>query len=276
MADTNSPRAGWQRISAELLAYRTAQEQIWGGLDDITVARYLAGTTTLQESQTVEGLAATKPEVRELLALVRDVLEDQEPENALTVDGLAKPRTVISVKAPLRPRRRLAAIAALAASLLVGFGGGLIVSQNRDQKSFEVLTARADARSVGARGPADGGRAIFVESTRRGFASMVALLPDDEPLVFPRSASGPMPVIPGEVAESPPLPPGFDSARVMLVIITEQPAAETIRRSLDGLTFAPERIGELQTLLKQALADANYHWVAFTTVEWTPGQEVQP
>jgi hypothetical protein len=64
----------WQRVAADLIAYRDAQKQLWGGLDDGLIARYLAGDCTPPERQRVEETMSSHPEVRACVDLVREVL----------------------------------------------------------------------------------------------------------------------------------------------------------------------------------------------------------
>jgi hypothetical protein len=75
MVNSDQPKAEWQWIAAELRAYREAQDQVWGGLDDVVVARYLAGTCTQEEKLRVEGVANERRAVANLLALVREVCD---------------------------------------------------------------------------------------------------------------------------------------------------------------------------------------------------------
>jgi hypothetical protein len=300
MANGNLSRAEWERVAGELRAYREAQEQTWGGLDDMTLARYLAGTCTPEERQTVEGEAGKRPAVAELLTLVRGALDERAPAELMNdagrrqeaqetgvsdvggSGGSARPkesgkpfRDIVGTFSLLsasssdsaRWRRRLAAVGALAACLAIGLVGGLAWNRSRDNKPFEVLVAQADSRSVGARGQPDEGKAVAIQSARKGFASVIALFNDKSPMVFPSRAAGAVPVLPGERVQSPPLPPGLSGAAVLLIVITEQPAAEVIRQSTEGMNFGPSQVGELQRILTEKLEASNYHWVAFASVD---------
>lgn len=93
MATTNRPREVWERIAADLKAYRSAQQSMWGGLDELTVARVLSGTATPEEHARVARVMAMKPAVAELLDLVR---------GAVGVDAPARARMSVAAAARLK------------------------------------------------------------------------------------------------------------------------------------------------------------------------------
>ena len=68
----------WERVAAELRAYRDIQEQLWGGLDEAAVARYLCGEVTADERRQVEATMSSHPDVHACIALVREVLREDE------------------------------------------------------------------------------------------------------------------------------------------------------------------------------------------------------
>ena len=49
MAGDPSADQQWQRVVAELRAHREAQQSAWGDVDDVTLARYLAGECSREE-----------------------------------------------------------------------------------------------------------------------------------------------------------------------------------------------------------------------------------
>ena len=83
-----TPHEQWERVAAELSAYRSWQRQAWGDLDDATLGRYLAGEATPEERGRVEAAANRHPEVRQVLDLVREVLDEPDgPGSALPADA---------------------------------------------------------------------------------------------------------------------------------------------------------------------------------------------
>src|SRR5437660_4327088 len=72
----------WDRVSAELEAYRNLQQEAWGDVDNVVLGRYLAGDATTEERSEIEAALRDHPQLRELTDLVRDVLQDFEPVTA--------------------------------------------------------------------------------------------------------------------------------------------------------------------------------------------------
>src|SRR5262245_22977813 len=111
----------WERVAAELRTCRDAQRQAWGNLDDITVARYLAGACSPQERAEVEQAARSLPDVRDLIEVLRAAMPvgGADPV-AQTGLGEIRGPTVSGT-----PRKRALAYAFcsgfLASALLVGF-----------------------------------------------------------------------------------------------------------------------------------------------------------
>lgn len=66
----------WDRIVADLRKYRVLYEQTWGGVDDVLLARFLAGTCSDEERQAVEEARGSSPAVDRLLNTLRDVLAE--------------------------------------------------------------------------------------------------------------------------------------------------------------------------------------------------------
>jgi hypothetical protein len=94
--------AEWARIKSELVAYRDQRRQAWGNLDDITLARYLAGEATAAEAEQVRRAMDEHPKVRECVAIVREVAEE-------SVSADAEPVSTQSAAIPFpEPGRRSA------------------------------------------------------------------------------------------------------------------------------------------------------------------------
>ena len=95
MATTNRPREVWERIAADLKAYRSAQRSVWGGLDELTVARVLSGTASTEEHARVSRIVAMNPAVAELLDLVRGVVSVAAPaRTGMSVAAAARQKGV--------------------------------------------------------------------------------------------------------------------------------------------------------------------------------------
>ncbi len=78
MAFDSNTNNQWERVAAELRAYREAQQRAWGDIDNATLGRYLAGEVTSEEQQHIENALNELPELRKLTDLVRDVLGESE------------------------------------------------------------------------------------------------------------------------------------------------------------------------------------------------------
>jgi hypothetical protein len=205
-----------------------------------------------------------------------DVIDELNPDawmEILHATGKKRPApiTVVRSKSPNREPRSTAAVMRLwpiAVGLLIALvGGGLFWSSHTIDKPFETLVAQAETRTLPPRGKLDAVPTASIRSDRKGFASMVALFPNDKPEVFPGSSYDPIAVVPGSPSESPPFPPGLMDATSILIVITEQPAGDVIRRSLSGTTFTPDQKSQLQAFLNAKLAANNYHWVAYSYLE---------
>ena len=73
------PPESWDRVASQLRAYRQAQEQTWGNIDNATLGRFIADDLSGAERQQIEQALDQRPELRKLTDLVRDVLADFEP-----------------------------------------------------------------------------------------------------------------------------------------------------------------------------------------------------
>jgi hypothetical protein len=89
---TSFHQTQWDHVVNQLREYRKAQQQIWGDLDEIEVARYLANSATLDERAHVDKAAAEKPAIRALLDLLSVVMTTAEPAPG-TAGGSWRERT---------------------------------------------------------------------------------------------------------------------------------------------------------------------------------------
>ena len=65
----------WDRIIGELRAYKEVTRKMWGDLDDTVLAVYISGRASEEESQAVEAAMDSCPAVKELVTVVREVLD---------------------------------------------------------------------------------------------------------------------------------------------------------------------------------------------------------
>jgi len=124
----------WKRVTEMLQAYREQQRAMWGEVDDVAVARYLAGTCTASERTSVEKAAEDHEAVAELLQVLRAV--------AAAPEGAAEPE-VVAVPFPGMPDDL--------ADAAVPFPGVPLASKaafwdvvGMAARLFEGLTARLD------------------------------------------------------------------------------------------------------------------------------------
>src|SRR3954467_1057143 len=68
----------WDRVAAELKAYREYQRETWGDLDNEVLGQYLAGELSAEAKSQVEAAFANPPALLILPELVRDVLVPPE------------------------------------------------------------------------------------------------------------------------------------------------------------------------------------------------------
>jgi hypothetical protein len=68
------PAEQWARIAADLRHFRADQDAAWGDLDNATLGRFVAGEATSEEKSRVEHSLEQHPQLRELLAVVGEVL----------------------------------------------------------------------------------------------------------------------------------------------------------------------------------------------------------
>jgi len=116
----DDPDVQWARISSELVSYRNQQRQVWGDLDDLTLARYLAGEATEAEAERVHRAMDEHPKVRECVAIVREVAGEMVTTDAEPVRAsIAATPLLDSARRSFPKRRFLIASLAVAASLFL-------------------------------------------------------------------------------------------------------------------------------------------------------------
>src|SRR5271165_6997003 len=64
----------WSHAATDLRAYRDAQRALWGDVDEGTLSRYVAGSATNEERESVSRAMRTHPELRACIETVRDVV----------------------------------------------------------------------------------------------------------------------------------------------------------------------------------------------------------
>ena len=72
-----NPRLKWEHVAKELGQYCEAQQRDWGTIDAITLGRYLAGEATPEETALVESAMEAHPKLKEVVRLVRQVLDPE-------------------------------------------------------------------------------------------------------------------------------------------------------------------------------------------------------
>jgi hypothetical protein len=297
MAGPADTREHWERLAVELRAYGQAQRQAWGDLDDIQLARYLAGACSPPERVAIEQAMHDLPDVREVIDLLRTILPERELE-ALVPHGVEEASSLSAVpSAALRQEavvqgqasgvrkairaktlRRAALVAlGLAASFLLGWLIGQrrlgpesperptelllagLTAVPRDSRALEAARVTLDDRGVYR---IAGGRdfALEIRSPRRGVATLVVLGPG-QPVVYPLPGQADIAVEPMDPRKFGPLDRP-EARRTALVIVTATPAAEMVRRHLESAEAALDQPDRLLAQLEQALWAAGQHWAA--------------
>jgi hypothetical protein len=309
MAGPSESREDWERLAAELRAYRQAQRQAWGDLDDLQVARYLDGACSPQERATVEQGMRDLPDVREVIDVLRSVLpawgvdaSDQTHSLEETPDAAswAAARAVAIRKGtmPMRQppacepglgRRTLLRAALIAVGLAASFLLGWLVGTGKlapepSRRPGEVLLASLtavprDSRAAeAARVTLDdqgvyriaGGRDFALEiRSPRRGVATIVLLGPGQPMVYPLPGQADIAVEGMEPRKFGPL----DRPEVrttVLVIVTATPAAETVRRHLAAAEAARDQPDRLLAQLEHALWAAGQHWAALGRITIEP------
>ena len=80
MSIDRMPDNHWDSLVTELWGFQDGEQQALGGVDEMLIARYLAGDCDEQERKDVEQAARSSPEVRECIDLARQALGSALPE----------------------------------------------------------------------------------------------------------------------------------------------------------------------------------------------------
>jgi hypothetical protein len=300
MAEPGETREDWERLAVELRAYGQAQRQAWGDLDDVHVARYLAGACSAEERAAVEQALRDSADVREVLEVLRGVLPAWGPDapaqpgavsGAAGPEGLTQDPVAPSRPAATRPplRRMLLRAALIGSGLAASFLLGWLLGQGRwgpepsgqpGERLLASLTAvPRDSRAAdAARVTLDdqgvywiaGGRdfGLEIRSPRRGVATLVLLGPG-QPVVYPLPGQADIAVEPLEPRKFGPL--DRPQARTtVLVLVTATPAAETVRQHLAAAEVAQDQPDQLLARLEQALWGAGQGWAALGRITIEP------
>jgi hypothetical protein len=304
MAGSAESREPWERLAAELRTYGHAQRQAWADIDDIQLARYLAGAGSPPERAAVEQAMRDLPDVREVIDVLRSILPSQEVEAPVAPSaegagsGIAAPTPALRQGTVVQgqpagtrdTRRRMLRRAALvglglAASFLLGWligqrrlgpeplhgpGERLLASLTalpRDSRAVESARVMLDDQGVYR---IAGGRdfALEIRSPRRGVATLVLLGPG-EPLVYPQPGQANIAVEALEPRKFGPL--DQPKARTtVLVLVTDTPAAEIVRRLLAIAGAALDEPDRLPDQMEKALWGAGQRWVALGRITIAP------
>jgi hypothetical protein len=309
MARPSESREHWERLAAELRAYRDAQQHAWGDLDDIQVTRYLAGACSPQERATVEQALRDLPDVREVIDVLRTVLPAWEldaPVQPGSAEGAAEAASWAAVRAAAlaqdaevqsqsaRTRRALrrqtllrAALVGmgLAASFLVGWlvGQRSVVPQPSGQPGERLLASLTavprDSRAAeAARVTLDdqgvyritGGRDFSLQiRSPRRGVATLVLLGGGPPVVYPLPGQADIAVEPLQLRKFGPL--DRPQARtIVLVIVTATPAVKTVRQHLAAAEVTQDQPDQVLAQLEQALWGAGQGWAALGRITIEP------
>ncbi len=70
MTEEKHPLLDWTKVAAELRAYREFQQETWGTVSDMTIAKFVSGTSTHEEAQQVQQAAGRYPAIQRLIEVV--------------------------------------------------------------------------------------------------------------------------------------------------------------------------------------------------------------
>lgn len=74
MSGPDEAKRRWREALADLRAYRENRRELWGDVDDITLALYVEDVCSDDERRAVELAMERKPAIRELVEFLRDML----------------------------------------------------------------------------------------------------------------------------------------------------------------------------------------------------------
>jgi len=142
-----------RQLAEEIRVCRQESERGPAAVDDATLAAYAAGTLDEPERKRVEEQLAGSPELAEMVAAVRETLEqgDWRSESPDLAPKLRLPLVLGPDAPPVGAQRRLpkvwrvrrwAAAVGLASSFLLGMGAGVALFGNSVRDFFRVSTER--------------------------------------------------------------------------------------------------------------------------------------
>jgi tetratricopeptide (TPR) repeat protein len=137
----------WARIAAELAACRERRRQDWGDVDDLTLARFLGGEASKEEVARVRRTMADHPKVRECVAVLREVFEQESERSAPVVDSPITAPLRAGAESGTHARRWFYPTIGLAAAASVLVLAGLLVPRPAAPgKGVQVVSASAEPR----------------------------------------------------------------------------------------------------------------------------------
>lgn len=255
--------AGWE-------SDRAAEREVWGGLDDATMARYAAGTATPEQQARVEAAMLHYPRVRELI-------EDLGKYGDFSDEQHEPGETILSTPAPRRPPLwripawRLGTAAAVFLAVGITF-----VAMRRWTGRIEVLVAQATWEAIPSRGegriagyriaitPPRDGVVIVARRTPEGWEVLPGELP-----VTARRGRGDPPHGENSAHTYGPLNPRDTEVLYLVVvtdIVTDSSARDEVDDTLRGRKDRPEGVEDAIDRLAEGLRRAGHRWVAITPV----------
>lgn len=204
----------------------------------------------------------------------RDAYPDTPPEVRARLTEIARSHTVNAKVVPSSPSSgstrhsmRAPFWFATAAALLVGVGLGVVgrglIPGGGPVDQWAALSSGSDVGRLQPRG-GDVSFELKLDSPRPGFASVIVPRPADKPRVYPEGWDDPPRVVPGAAATYGPL--DARAGQSVLVVVTETPAADVLRRAFDKEPLA-DSVERLRAQAETVLKANGFRWAAFAVVE---------
>jgi hypothetical protein len=177
---------------------------------------------------------------------------------------------------------RWLAYSGIAAAVLLGLGLLWAAWQRTRPGETLLVSLTPEARKERAGAPAvqvrltdtgtyrvqaDGAFNVVLRSPRRGYASLVLMTPR-QTIVYPKSQESAIVVEPWVEQVSPPLP--LQEETVVLIVITQSPAASVVRAFFDSAGFPPRDLPAHLDALKDTLWKQGYTWAALGQITVEP------
>jgi hypothetical protein len=272
LAGTADPETA-QRIEAELQEPNNAFARMLRGL-----SKHLPGDDPcdIDFSQffTDEELKELPPLPRTPISTISSNLDVLQPARVIPSDGAL----------PKGGRRgiRWLAYSGIAAAVLLGLGLLWAAWQRTRPGETLLVSLMPEARKERAGAPAvqvrltdtgiyrvqaDGAFNVVLRSPRRGYASLVLMTPR-QTIIYPKSQESAIVVEPWVEQVSPPLP--LQEETVVLVVITQTPAANVVQAFFDSTAFPPRDLPKHLDALKDTLWKQGYTWAALGQITVEP------